>query len=253
MTRPSYPFLSIITACYNDCENLKKTIESIEAQQVDFVELIIVDGASTDDTLHLIEAKKQIITKWLSEKDKGVYNAMNKGIEMASGEYILFLNAGDTFYNSSILRTIKMRHKNEDILYGNAVFVNKDGSFKSPRHKSLPSELNWKSFKNGMVVCHQALLVKRIIAPHYLLQYKITSDLDWAIRALKKAQSVKNLNLTISNFQFGGMSDSQKKEALLERWQILVSQFGLLNTLLAHLKIPFTYTAWKIQSLYKRN
>ena len=170
MSQPKNPWLSIITACLNDGKNLKKTIQSIRDQQADFIEYIIVDGKSNDDTLNIIEENKQIIQAWLSEKDEGVYDAMNKGLKMVNGQYILFMNAGDTFYNTSVLRNIKEQQRDEDVLYGNAIFVHEDGKYKSPRHKILPSNLDWKSFKNGMVVCHQALLIKKTMVASYNLK-----------------------------------------------------------------------------------
>lgn len=252
MSQPKNPWLSIITACLNDGKNLKKTIQSIRDQQADFIEYIIVDGKSNDDTLNIIEENKQIIQAWLSEKDEGVYDAMNKGLKMVNGQYILFMNAGDTFYNTSVLRNIKEQQRDEDVLYGNAIFVHEDGKYKSPRHKILPSNLDWKSFKNGMVVCHQALLIKKTIVASYNLKYKVAADLDWAIRSVKNASRIRNLKFIICNFQFGGMSDIQKKKALQERWHILIDHYGLITTLWCHLKIPFTYTGWKIYSLYKK-
>lgn len=253
MSQTKSPWLSIITACYNDSKNLKKTIKSIIDQDVDFAEYIIIDGDSSDDTVNVIEENNRFISTWISEKDDGVYDAMNKGLKLAGGQYILFINAGDTFYTNDVLKNIKKQEQHEDILYGNAIFVHENGKYKSPRHKVLPENLDWQSFKDGMVVCHQALLVKNTIVEPYNVNYKVTADLDWAIRCVKKARSVRNLKFTICNFQFGGMSDTQKQKALIERWHILVNHFGLFTTIMSHLKIPFTYTSWKIYSFYKRH
>lgn len=252
MSQPTNPWLSIITACYNDGLNLKKTIQSIINQNVDFVEMIVIDGNSTDETLQIIEANKNFISTWISEKDNGVYDAMNKGLKWVRGQYILFMNAGDTFYTNDVLQKIMDQQQNEDVLYGNAIFVYENGRYKSPRHKILPAKLGWRSFKNGMVVCHQSLIIKKTIAETYNVKYSVTSDLDWAIRSIKNAKSIRNLRFTISNFQFGGMSDTQKKRALVERWYILVEHYGVVTTALSHLKMPFTYAGWKIYSFYKK-
>lgn len=253
MIERSNPWLSIITVCLNDCNNLIRTLQSIRDQQCDNIQSILVDGDSSDATKTVIHDYLDVITDWVSEKDQGLYDAMNKGMRMAKGEYILFLNAGDVFNHAQVISYAYTHHSTEDILYGNAIFVHEDGTYKSPRHKVLPTTLDLRSFKNGMVVCHQALFVKSSVAATYDLNYKIAADLDWAIRSIKQARNTKYLGITVCNFQAGGLSSRRRKSALLERWRILSREFGWFETLCSHLSIPLKFVLWKTKSILKIN
>lgn len=245
MNEKPKPWLSIITVCYNDSKNLTRTLQSIRDQNCDFIQCILVDGGSTDNTKTVIEAHLDVITDWVSEKDNGLYDAMNKGLRMSKGEYILFLNAGDIFHTNQVVRYAYSHHASQEILYGDADFVHEDGTYKSPRHKELPTTLDWRSFKYGMVVCHQALFVKSSVAATYDLSYKIASDLDWAIRSVKNAKSTKYLGIKVCDFQTGGLSSKRRKLALIERWKILYIEFGWLQALWSHLIMPVKFALWR--------
>ncbi len=242
------PWLSIITVCFNDAKNLQRTLNSIRNQHCNLIQSIVIDGGSTDHSLDIIHSNPDVITDWISEKDEGLYDAMNKGLTFVKGDYILFLNAGDVFHNDNVVHLTKASNEGEDVLYGDAIIVNEDGSFKSPLHKKTPHHLNWKSFKNGMVVCHQAIFVKFSISAQYNLKYKIAADIDWAIRTLKNSTSTRYLGFIVCDFQTGGLSSNRKILALLERWIILRRHFGILSTLYSHLRILYEF----IQSRLKR-
>jgi len=253
MNKKLSPWLSIITVCYNDSKNLKRTLQNIREQNCKFIQLIVVDGDSTDDTKSVITSYTDVITDWISEKDAGLFNAMNKGIKLANGEYIVFLNAGDVFHDPQVISYIYSHHHQEDILYGNAVFVHQDGRYKGPRHKKIPKTLDWRSFKSGMVICHQALIVKTSVARSYDIQYQICADLDWAICTTKRAKSTLNLGITICDFQRGGLSDKKRGLALLERWKILSKHFGWAQTMWSHMKIPSKFLLWKLNGYLNHN
>lgn len=249
MNDSNKPWLSIITVCYNDAKNLKRTLQNIREQKIKRVQLIVIDGDSSDHTASVIQDFQDVITDWISEKDEGLYYAMNKGIRLAKGDYVVFLNAGDVFHDPQVISYIYNHHENKDILYGDAVFVDQEGRFKSRRHKKIPKELNWLSFRNGMVICHQALIVKKTKTLFYDTQYQVCADLDWAIRITQGAESTRNLGITVCDFQRGGISDQRRNTALLERWRIQQKHFGLKATLWSHLKIPMAFLLWKWEGL----
>ncbi len=246
------PWLSIITVCLNDAKNLSRTLHSIREQRSKSIQSIVVDGESNDDTKSVIRTYRDVITDCISEKDAGLYHAMNKGIGMAKGEYVVFLNAGDVFHDPQVIAFIQHHHQDEDILYGDAVFVDQEGTFKSRRHKKIPKKLNWLSFRDGMVICHQALMVKTAKVLLYDTQYEVCADLDWAIRITKEAESTRNLGITVCDFQRGGISDKRRNRALLERWRIQQKHFGLKATLWSHIKVPMAFLLWKWEGIKRR-
>ena len=153
------PKFSIITVTYNAEKVLEDTIQSVISQTYHHIEYIIVDGASKDGTISIINRYRPHIHTVVSEPDKGLYDAMNKGIALASGDYLCFLNAGDCFHEDDTLQ--QMVHtingsELPDVLYGETAIVDQDRHFLRMRRLSAPETLTWKSFKQGMLVCHQA-------------------------------------------------------------------------------------------------
>jgi len=237
------PKLSIITITYQAEAYLERTLQSVFEQDCAAeIDYIVVDGASKDRTLEIIEANKKQINQFISEKDKGIYDAMNKGIQLAKGDYILFLNAGDTFASATTLKNIlKELEQNPDVLYGEAVFVNNEGVHLGLRSEvtphRLPAGLTWEDFRFGMLVCHQAFIAKRSIAPLFNLHYKLSSDIDWEIRVLKKSQTILKSKAPICHYLMGGASVQNLQRSWKERYEVLKSHFGLLPNLFNHLVI----------------
>ena len=239
--------ISIITVCFNDAKNLEKTLHSMSSQvSRDKIEHIIIDGASKDNTSEIISKNNEKIDQWISEKDSGLYDAMNKGIDLAKGEYLWFMNAGDIFYEASTIKNVLSELNHQDILYGAAQLVTEEGISVGAYHKTLPNELTKNSFRKGMVVCHQALIVKKSIAEKYNVNYKIAADIDWAIRCVSKSKEIQKSLFTLCNFQTGGLSKQRQKLALTERFYVLKSHFGIFTTLLAHFEIVINYILVKI-------
>jgi len=232
--------LSIITITYQAEQYLERTIQSIlEQGHRSAIEYVIVDGASKDGTLTLIEKYRQQIDQLISEKDQGIYDAMNKGLQVVNGEYVLFLNAGDTFASKNTLENIlKALDKNPDILVGDAMFVDMRGveiglrSVVTPHQ--IPAKLTWKSFKKGMVICHQSFIVKRDIAPRFNLEYQLSSDIDWEIKCLKLSQKTIQLPDPICRYLMGGASVQNLKKSWKERFHVMQSHFGFIPTLFSH-------------------
>ena len=230
---------SIITVTYNAGKVLEDTIQSVISQTYRNVEYIIVDGASKDNTQEIIGKYSKHISKMVSEPDKGLYDAMNKGIGMATGDYLCFLNAGDKFYEKETLQKIAETLKDKelpDVIYGETAIVDEDGNFLHMRRLSTPERLNWKSFKQGMLVCHQAFLANRTLAlKHpYDMQYRFSADFDWCIRIMKEAKCLHNTRLTLINYLNEGMTTRNHKASLKERFRIMVKHYGWISTILHH-------------------
>jgi glycosyltransferase involved in cell wall biosynthesis len=236
------PTVSIITVTYNAEKTLQRTVESVLQQTaLKHIEYIIIDGASTDGTLTLIENLKPKIQnfKCICERDKGLYDAMNKGLDLATGDYVWFLNAGDVLHESStaekILAQISAKQELPDIIYGETNIVDGSGQFIAHRRLRTPEHLSWKSFKMGMLVSHQAFVARRTIAPLYDLQYRYSADVDWCIRCLKSAKNILNTHLILCNYLSEGVTTANRKASLKERFSIMSNYYGYTPTLLRHL------------------
>lgn len=244
MSNKKQPVFSIITVTYNAEKVLERTLKSVVSQSYNEVEYIIVDGSSTDGTLALVAHYQEYVTQLLSEPDKGIYDAMNKGLQLATGDYICFLNAGDTFYGSDTLASMvsslnAMRLPTTtlpDILYGETAIVDEKGDFLSMRRLKAPKKLSWKSFKQGMLVCHQSFFVKRTLAQteQYDLRYRFSADFDWTIRLLKRAKGIYFTNLILVNYLNEGTTTQNHKASLKERYHIMCSHYGVVSTLMHH-------------------
>lgn len=235
---------SVITITYNAGKTLENTIRSVAEQISNYpqIEYIIVDGASKDNTLLIAEQYKKYITKMLSEPDKGLYDAMNKGIDLATGGYLCFLNAGDTFYKPDTLKKIAERANQEDspdIIYGETAIVDSTDKFLHLRRLRAPEALTWKSFKKGMLVCHQAFFVKRIQVEHYNTKYRYSADFDWSIRVMKKAKAIYNTHLTLINYLDEGLTTNNRFDSLWERFHIMAHHYGILSTVGYHIIFIF--------------
>ena len=234
-----HPKFSIITVTYNAEKVLEDTIQSVVFQTYRDVEYIIVDGNSKDNTMEIVSKYRNHISKVISEPDKGLYDAMNKGIRMATGDYLCFLNAGDEFHDNETLQKIVQTLKGKDlpdVIYGETAIVDEKGHFLHMRRLSTPEQLNWKSFKQGMLVCHQAFLARRELAVHdlYDCQYRFSADFDWCIRIMKKAKCLHNTRLTLIDYLNEGMTTRNHKTSLKERFRIMVKHYGWISTILHH-------------------
>ena len=155
--------------------------------------------------------------------------------------------------DSNTVESLIAELNQSDIVYGAAVLVDDQGRDQGLYHKTLPEKLTWKNFIKGMVVCHQALIVKRSMVEVYSLDFKIASDIDWAIRNCKKTNKIHNSNIILCKFQTGGLSKKRQRLALQERFKILKNHFGLIDTILAHISIVFQYFLVKLGFKKTRN
>lgn len=218
------PKLSIITINYNNLEGLKKTIESVSSQTCKEFEYLIIDGGSTDGSVAYIESKSDAIDYWISEPDKGIYNAMNKGIELATGEYILFINSGDHLFSNKVVKSAEKYLQSYDVIYFNLQIISEDKRFKI---HSLPDKLKFSDFFIDSWP-HPSTFTKRELFDKvglYDENLKIFSDWKFMILALFKYQcSYLKVDEILSTFYLGGVSS--QTDLFGERNQVLKEFFN---------------------------
>lgn len=234
------PKFSIITVCRNAQTTIEDTLQSVITQGYHHVEYIVIDGNSTDGTLSIIRRYQEHIAHVVSEPDKGLYDAMNKGLRLATGDYVCFLNAGDCFHeDDTLLQIVHHLHaaglkELPDVIYGETQLVDGEGHFVRMRRLSTPEELTWKSFRHGMLVCHQAFFAKRTLAPAYDTSYRFSADFDWCIRVMKQSKQLFNTHLTLIDYLSEGMTTRNHRASLKERFHIMCHHYGYCSTLLMH-------------------
>ncbi len=242
---------SIITVTYNAASVLPPTLKSVSEQSFRDFEYLVVDGASSDDTLLLVDKAAIPGTKVWSEPDKGLYDAMNKAIDRAQGKYLIFLNAGDAFAMPESLAQIALKAEdNPDVIYGQTQLVDEARKVVGMRHLGAPKELDWKSFKDGMLVCHQAFIAKKDICPHYDLNYRFSADYDWCIKVLRKSDRCAYVGdePIISFLNDGGLTTKNHKRSLKERYHIMCHYYGTLPTAMRHIKFALRHLARKLKA-----
>ncbi|HJD91052.1 MULTISPECIES: glycosyltransferase family 2 protein [Bacteroides] len=243
------PLFSIITVTFNAENTVERTLISVKQQSFRNIEYIVIDGASKDRTLSILQAYQSDIDQLISEPDSGLYDAMNKALNIARGEYICFLNAGDKFHQEHTLAQIVSQLDNlnfsPDVVYGETALVDNNGVFLRMRRLSAPKSLTWKSFKQGMLVCHQAFFAKRELVSTYDLQYKFSSDFDWCIKILKKANSTYHTQLTLIDYLHEGLTTANHKKSLMERFKIMSKHYGIISTI-------FYHVGFIIRSIFKK-
>lgn len=234
------PLFSIITVTYNASETIGRTLASVTSQTFDDYEHLIIDGASKDDTVRIatLNGSPQR-TKIVSRPDRGLYDAMNRGMDMASGQYLLFLNSGDTLHSPDTLKHIARaieENNTPGIVYGQTDIVNGNGIKVADRHLIAPETLTYESFAEGMVVCHQAFVVLARIASPYNLNYRFSADYEWCIRCLQHSRKNVYVNEPIADYLMDGLTTSNRKKSLLERFRIMSKYYGAVPTILRHLR-----------------
>lgn len=232
------PLISIVTITFNAERVLKSTLESVSSQTFENYEHIIVDGQSTDNTLLIAKQYANPKLEIHSKKDNGIYHGMNRGLKYARGKYILFLNAGDRLASANTLsKYAEAAKENPDIIYGDTVIVNEKGEILRPRHLSAPDVLTYASYKRGMLICHQAFMVRKEIAPEYRHDLKLSADYDWCLGCIAKSGLTKRINLKAVTIHYldGGVSQKKKIASLRERFSVMRSRYGLWSAIVAHI------------------
>jgi glycosyltransferase involved in cell wall biosynthesis len=208
--------LSIITINFNNFAGLSKTIESVLNQTFTYYEYIIIDGASTDGSTELLKKHSEKLKYWVSEPDNGIYNAMNKGIKIASGEYLLFLNSGDYLSGRDTLEKISGYINDEDIIYGNGILETKDGKFLL---LEIPESPGLEYFSSNSLHHPSTLIKKRLFEQYGLYNEanRIVSDWEFFIKTiLLNNVLIKKIPISISVNEENGISRLKENEILLK-------------------------------------
>lgn len=231
------PLFSIITVTWNAASVIAPTLQSVQRQTSTDYEMLIIDGASTDDTLSMVRGTSIASLRVFSEPDNGLYDAMNKGISRARGRYIIFLNAGDSFADDTVLaRLAVLAADNPGVIYGQTQLVDAQRKVVGKRHLTAPKRLTVDSFLKGMVVCHQAFVARRDLVPQYDLRYRLSADYDWCIKVLKQSPANAYAGRTpIISYLSEGMTTRHHRASLWERFRIMCRHYGTGMALLAHL------------------
>lgn len=225
--------ISIITINFNNAAGLKKTLESIKNLKCpDGIELesLVVDGASRDNSVDIIKSYTDTVTRYVSEPDKGIYDAMNKGIKMASGNWLNFMNSGDCFVSDDVLfklsEEINLSDKTITLFWGG----NTKNGIISPSH---PINIARKGIIPG---CHQSMFFRNI-GMLYNTKYKIYSDFDYFIEYyLRKAESIKKITTIISDSEPDGIGACVSLTKRKDKLRIMVSRFGVIHTLNVYIR-----------------
>lgn len=234
----SAPFISIITVTYNAASTVKPTLESIKKQTCTDYEFLLMDGASTDDTLDIVRQADIKGARIFSSPDKGLYYAMNKGLGEAQGTYVMFLNAGDSFHSPDTLEIIARAAEKNDIpgvIYGQTDIVDSSRKKIADRHLIAPEHLTLDSFKEGMMVCHQAFVALRRIAPLFNTDFRYSADYDWCIQCLQHARHTVYTGETLIDYLSEGISTANRRRSLIERFRIMCYYYGFWPTTMRHL------------------
>ncbi len=245
------PLFSVITICYNSASTIGPTLESVKAQTFTDFEYIVQDGLSTDGTVAMVEKAAIPQLHLVSERDAGIYDAMNRALGRAKGVYVIFLNAGDAFHSNDVLSRLAAVAEREDypgIIYGQTILVDSKRKYVGPRHLTAPPKLQLDDFSHGMVVCHQAFVPLRRITGLYNVDFHFSADYEWCIKCLQHSRhNIYVGDEPLIEYLKEGATTRNRRRSLIERWQIMSMYFGLWTTLCRH--VSFVARAIKRRSL----
>ena len=228
------PEITIVTVVFNGIKTIEKTILSVINQDYEKLEYIIIDGGSTDGTIDIIKKYADKIDYWISEPDKGLYFAMNKGLNLAEGKWINFMNSGDSFYTTTIVSEVFSTNYRSGVIYGDVMF-SFDGR-NSVYVKAQPLENFWK----GMQFVHQAAFVSTILMKEFPFdtKYKFIADYNSLYKIFLKGENFQYIELPICNFLAGGLSDNNPR-SILECQKLI---FGVHKGINVRLFYYYRYT-----------
>ena len=242
---PNDPLFTIITVIYNNIAGLKRTAESVHAQTLKDYEWIVIDGGSSDGSAEWLKSSK---ANWISEPDRGIYDAMNKGIGKSSNQYLLFLNAGDTLAEKDVLQSLSQEIKSQrtapDFIYGDSLELDQSG-----KQLNKPAR-SYKKILSGMFTHHQAMLYRRAALGNltYSQRYDIAADYDFTLRFLKKTKNILYWPHPICVFEAGGVSQQQALKGRAEQFEIR-QNIGVNPNINAAIFITQTAT-WHFRKLF---
>ncbi len=246
----SIPLISIITVVFNGEKHLEATIQSVLKQTYPNVEYVIIDGGSADGTLDIIYKYEDYLDYWVSEKDGGIYDAMNKGIKLFQGRYIMFLNAGDLINDESVISKMFETNTQADVYYGKTLLIDSNGN--SVVEIDAPDKFNWKSLGVGeMIVSHQSVVFSRTKIQMFDLRYRMSSDYDWVIKALKKSNSIVRCEHVFSKYLIDGVTWNNYLYFRYENLKIIKEHFSFIVLLMNYLRFSLVLVKWSVEYIIK--
>jgi len=220
------PVFSVITVTYNDMDGIKNTCSSVRSQDFDAFEHIVIDGGSVDGTREYLSGLSYQAFKYISEEDEGIYDAMNKGINMSAGDYLIFLNSGDVFYDELVLKSVsRFIGGGYGLIYGDTVEKEIDGGLVYKKAR------DYNTYWYSMFGHHQSIFFSRILIndKRYNTKYVSSSDYAFLSELLKGKPSVKYIKIPVSIFLQGGLSSKLSKRYVIcrDRWEIKRKIIGM--------------------------
>lgn len=246
---------TVATVTYNAGATIGRTLQSVAQQTHEAVEHLIIDGCSSDNTMaeihryveHNTDVRHPHSIVLVREPDSGLYDAMNKAIQQAKGDYIIFLNAGDSFHGPEVLQQVAKQiderynpNRRPAVVYGETDLVDMEGRFLRHRRLKAPERLTARSFLCGMLVCHQSFYVRSDVALReaYNLRYHFSADYDWCVRVLRRAErrglARHNTHLILTDYLSDGMTTRNHRRSLMERFRLMAHHFGWPAAIAAH-------------------
>ena len=229
--------VTIITVCRNHAKELEKTIQSVENQTWQKKEYIVIDGASTDETLEVIQQHGDSITQWISEPDQGIYDAMNKGIRLAQGQWVIFMNAGDTFASTDTLQRVFQESQEADVIYGDVIkweHVKKA----EPPHNA-----------HRMFFCHQSAFVKTICLREFPFDtcHRMSADFKQIKQLYLSGKSFRQLDFPVTVFDTQGVSNTSRSAGLYDNIRVIRETDSFWEQVRLLPRLYFTYLFCKIR------
>ena len=203
--------VTIITVCRNHAQELERTIRSVESQTWQEKEYLVIDGASTDDSLDVIKAHEASITRWVSEPDQGIYDAMNKGVKMAQGEWVIFMNAGDTFAGDDTLQRVFGNPLDADVIYGDVIKGELVKKAEAPRNA------------HRMFYCHQSAFVRTSCLREFPfdIRHRMSADFKQVKQLYLNGKRFRQLDFPVANFDTQGVSNKNRSAGLYDNIQVI--------------------------------
>ena len=203
--------VTIITVCRNHAKELERTIRSVECQIWQEKEYLVIDGASTDDSLDVIKAHEASITRWVSEPDQGIYDAMNKGVKMAQGEWVIFMNAGDTFAGDDTLQRVFGNPLDADVIYGDVIKGELVKKAEAPRNA------------HRMFYCHQSAFVRTSCLREFPfdIRHRMSADFKQVKQLFLSGKRFRQLDFPVANFDTQGVSNKNRSAGLYDNIQVI--------------------------------
>lgn len=229
--------VTIITVCRNHAQELERTIRSVESQTWQEREYLVIDGASTDDTLDVIKAHEASITRWVSEPDQGIYDAMNKGVRMAQGEWVIFMNAGDTFASDDTLQRVFGSPQNADVIYGDVIKGELVKKAEAPRNA------------HRMFYCHQSAFVRTRCLREFPfdIRHRMSADFKQVKQLYLSGKTFLQLDFPVANFDTQGVSNKNRSAGLYDNIQVIRETDSLWEQMKLLPRLYFTYLLCKIR------